>query len=338
MKKSKKREKEVKEEVVETKSVEKSDNIDSIIKELQKDGHVIKRASDIGSTEIIRTGIFGLDYILSGGIHITPGSTRIEMWGGESSFKTTFSLIIAKKFQELGKTVAFIDAENSYDLTYGKILGLDNDKLIISYPETLEEYGDLIIKLIPKTDLIITDSIVSLIPIGEAERDTESPQMALQARVNALITRKIYNAIKDNKTVMIFINQLRQKLGVMYGSPNTSAGGNAFRHFYSTRIEFKTGQAIKENDEKVGVEVKINCIKNKRGVPGRTAEIDFYLNGEYDNKKCLFFAGIKYLTIERSGNTYTFKDVKVTGQDNFIKAMTDENWKDLEENIWGILN
>lgn len=307
---------------------------DQLIKELKKQGFNIKKASDIKKTEYIRTGIFGLDFVLDKGIPQCEGGTRIEFWGPESTCKTTFALLVAKKYQEEDKVCAFIDGEKSYDPVWGKILGLNNDELLMGYPTNLEEYGDMLIELIPKVDLIITDSITSFIPSGEAERNTESVQVALQARINALIVRKVYAAIGEKPITFIFINQMRQKIGVMYGSPNIASGGNALKHFYNTRIEFRAGKPIKDGDEKIGIELKLNCIKNKKGVPGRVAEVDFYLSGEMDNRKSLFYAGIKYLVIERSGNTYEFNGKKEVGKDKFLDALDDKDYIKLEEEIW----
>jgi len=311
--------------------------IEQIQKQLGKEGYSIKLASEIEKDEIIRTGIFGLDYVLSGGIHVCEGGHRLEFFGAESSCKTTIALYVIKKFQSLGKTCAFIDAERSYDKDWGEKLGIDNENLLIIYPNTLEEFGDLMVKLLPTIDLFVIDSIASLIPSGEAERDTAEAQMALSARVNSLITRKIYGSLSNHKTAMIFINQLREKVGVMYGSPNTTSGGHALKHFYNTRIEFKSGKPIEEKDEKIGIELKLNCTKNKKGKPYRVTEIDFYLNGHLDNNKSLFYAGLRFGCIERTGNTYEFNNIKAVGQEKFLSEMTEEHWTNLEQKIWEVM-
>jgi len=312
------------------------DKIEKIQKELLKEGHLIKRASEIKNENKIRTGIFALDYVLTGGISMCEGGHRIEFFGAESSGKTTFALYIIKKYQELGKICAFIDGEKSYDKDWGEKLGVKNDDLLIIYPDSLEEAGNLFVKVIPQVDLLVIDSIVSMIPTGESERDTEEAQMALSARVNALITRKIYHALGDRMVTLIFINQMREKVGVMYGSPYTTGGGRALKHMYNTRIEFRAGKPIEVDKEKVGLEIHMNCVKNKKGVPYRKAELDFYLNGYLDNRKSLFYTGLKYNVIEREGNSYKYGDIKVIGQEKFLEAMpdTDKNWKKIEEEIW----
>ena len=232
------------------------------------------------------------------------------------------------------KVCAFINAEKSYDKQWADIIGIDNKELLIGEVDTLEKAGDLLALMIPKVDLLIVDSIVSLIPIGELERLTEEGQVALQARINALITRKIYNAINKKMTTVIFINQLREKVGTRFGSPDITGGGRAIKHMYNTRILFKTGKPIKEKDEKIGIEMYLYCNKNKKGIPYRRTSIDFYLNGYLDNKKSLFFAGKKYSVIERHGNTYQFGDVKVVGEEKFMEILKDKDWKKIEEEIW----
>ena len=296
--------------------------LDQLQKELAKEGYLIKRASELHREEKMRTGVFGIDYVIDGGISLCEGGHRIEFFGAESSGKTTFALYIIKKFQELGKNCAFVDAERSYDKDWGEKIGIDNEKLLVIQPNSLEEMGNLFVKIIPQLDLIVIDSVVSLIPLGEAERDTESVQMALSARVNSLITRKIYHALGDKLVTMIFINQLREKVGVMYGNPNTTAGGHALKHMYNTRVEFKAGKPIEVEKEKVGLEIKLNCIKNKKGKPFHRTEVDFYFNGYVDNKKSLFYAGQKYGIIERAGNSYKFEEQKFVGQEKFCDGFS----------------
>jgi len=179
-----------------------------------------------------------------------------------------------------------------------------------------------------------------LIPKEETERDTDEPTMALQARVNALITRKIYRAISGRKTTIIFINQLREKVGVMYGNPYTTGGGRALKHLYSTRIEFKAGKPIDigsgDNKERIGMEINLKCVKNKKGIPYRDAIIDFYTNGTIDNKKSLFYSAIKNGIIQLSGKTYTFNDKKAVGKEVFMELLTDKDYKEIENKIWEV--
>jgi len=313
-------------------------SVSQLQKELLKKGYNVKFASEIIDESKIKTGIFTLDYVLSGGIVQCEGGHRIEFWGNESSGKTSFSLHIIKKFQSLGKNCVFIDAEDSYDKTWASLLGVDNEKLTVIKPTSLELFGDMATLLVPQVDLIVIDSIVSLIPESEMERDTNSPTMALSARINALITRKIYNVLANRTTTMIFINQLREKLSP-YGNPYVSGGGHALKHFYNTRIEFKTGKPIDtgtgDNKERLGYEINLKCIKNKKGKPFRTGVIELYFDGSLDNNKSIFFAGLKNGIIEKSGNSYVFGETKIVGKDNFIEQFTD--WDKLEEEIWKVI-
>ena len=316
---------------------EKNANLNKLLRELEKN-YNIKKASEVEPEQILRTGIYPLDYVLSGGIHICEGGHRIEFFGAESSGKTTFALHIIKKYQEEGKTCVFMDAENSYDGEWAKIIGVNNDDLLIVKPKSLEEAGDLFVRLIPEVDLIVIDSIVSLIPEEEIDRETNQPTMGLQARVNALITRKIYGSIARRKTTMIFINQLREKIGVMYGNPYTTGGGRAIKHMYNTRIEFRAGKPIDvgsgDKKERIGIEINLKCIKNKKGKPYRNAVIDFYFTGNIDNKTSLFFSAVKYGIIKRSGAWFEYEKVRTQGKDKLIEELKDKDWKKIEGEIW----
>jgi len=306
--------------------------INQLQKELSKKGYNIKKASEIKKEEIIRTGIFALDYVCDGGIRICEGGHRIEFWGAEGTGKTTFSLHIIKKYQELNKTCVFIDAENSYDVEWANKIGVDNNNLVIIKPSSLEEFGDLMYEIIPKVNLIVIDSIISLIPKEELERNTDQPTMALSARINALISRKIYSALANKTTTLIFINQLREKVGQLYGDPFTSGGGHALRHLYNTRIQFKLGKSIIQKDEKVGYEINLRCIKNKKGKPYRTSQVDVYLDGYIDNKKSLFYSALKYGIIKKSGSWFEYNNIKEQGKEALIKKIKD--WNKIEDEIW----
>lgn len=313
-----------------------SKTLNKLLKELEKKYNV-KLASDIKAEERIHTGVYALDYVLGGGIPLCEGGFRCEFFGAESSGKSTFVLHIVKKFQELGKTCVYIDSENSFSDEWADIIGVNTKELLVMRPNSLEEMGDILVEIIPQTDLIVIDSIVGLIPEGEAERDTAESQMALSARVNSLICRKIYKTIGGKNTTLIFINQLREKLNA-YGNPYTTGGGHALKHLYNTRIEFRAGKPIDvgsgDKKERIGIEINLKGVKNKKGVPYKSAVVDFYFSGQIDNKKSLFFSGIKYGVINLSGKTYTYGDKKAVGKDNFIKLLTDKDYKKIEDEIW----
>jgi len=322
----------------ETQEITENLTIKQLAKELAKSGLPIKTADEVIVEPKVKTDILALDYVLDGGIAIGEGGHRIEFYGAESTAKSTFCLYIIRKYQSLGKKCVFIDGEESYDRDWAEYNGVDNNELLICKPYTLEELGDTLVQIIPQVDLIVIDSIVSFIPEFEQENVTSKEQMALQARVNALITRKIYHAIRGKNTTIIFINQEREKVGIMFGNPKTTGGGHALKHLYNTRLEFKTGKSIVgevgDEKEKVGVEINLNCVKNKKGVPHRTACLDFYFNGYVDNKKTILLQALKFSIIQKSGGWYTFKDRKEQGLDSIKNSITDEEYKEIEKEIW----
>jgi len=313
-------------------------NLKQLQKELERKGYNIKFASEIKEEQKIRTGVFALDYVLGGGISLCEGGHRIELYGAESTAKTTLALQVAKKYQELNKLSVFINAEKDYDKAWAEVLGVKNDKMLIVNVDTLEQCGDVLTTLIPKVDLIILNGIVSLICEEEIERETNEPTMALAARVNALITRKIYNAIGNRTTTLIFINQLRERVGQLYGDPFTRGGGRALKHFYSTSIYTKAGKNIElgkgENKEIIGKEIILKCVKNKKGVPNRVASFDFYFDGKIDNIKSLLHQAIRFGIIKQSGAWVEYKNTKVQGKEKLIESLTEKDWKEIEEEIW----
>lgn len=306
--------------------------------ELKKQGYKLKFASEMKVGPKLKTGIFGLDYILDGGIYQGEGGHRIELYGKENSGKTTFSLYLIKLYQGLAKKCVYINAEQSYDVDWAERIGVDNKKLLIAEPESLEQAGNMLGDFIGKYDLIIMDSVPAIVTQEELDGTMDNKHMASQAKVYSPMTRRLYSATKDHSPTIVFINQLREKVGIMFGSPYNTPGGRALKHFYNTRIEFVQGKMITKGVDKekevIGMEILLNCRKNKRGKPHRVTEIDFFLNGFIDNKKSLFYAGIKYGVISRTGNTYEFNDIKETGLEQFLVSLTGKNLTKLEEEIW----
>jgi len=310
--------------------------VKKIAKELKKLGYKIKMASEIKQSEKIKTGVFALDYVLDGGIYQGEGGHRIELYGKESSCKTTFALQIVAKLQKLGKKCIYINAEQSYDKPWAAKLGVDSDKLYITEPESLEQAGDMLCDLIPEYDLIVVDSIASLIPQEELDGTmVDKKFMASQAKILSPMMRKLYSSLKEHTPTIVFINQLREKVGVMYGNPLDTPGGRAIKHFYNTRVEFRLGKPIQNKDkDKIGYEINLNCTKNKRGKPYRTAVVDFYMEGKIDNMKSLFYSGIKYGLIEQKGSYYSYKEISEQGFDNFVSKLKDKDIEELEKEIW----
>ena len=309
--------------------------------EMKKCGYDLRMASDIKIGSKLKTGIFALDFVLDGGIYQGEGGHRIEFYGRENSGKTTFMLALIKLYQSLGKKCVFINGEGSYDVDWAAVHGVDNRLLFIADPDNLELAGDMLTDFIGKYDLICMDSIPSIVTQEEQDGGLEDKHYASQAKIYSPMMRKLYGATKTHNPTIVMINQLREKIGVLYGNPYTTPGGRALKHFYNTRIEFKIGNMIREEPadkskkgDIIGMEILLNCVKNKRGKPHRVISLDFYLNGHIDNNKSLFFAGMKYGVIERKGSTYTFKDTSEVGQDAFIKKIKDEEWKEIEDEIW----
>ncbi|KKL54590.1 hypothetical protein LCGC14_2263910, partial [marine sediment metagenome] len=308
------------------KKEKKNKNLDRVLSQLEKN-YAVQKGSDIIIEPKIRTGIYPLDYVFDGGISQIVGGHIIEFFGGESSGKTTFAKLVIKKYQELGKVCAFINAENSYDPNWASVLGVDNEKIIIVKPTnlTLEQTGDLIIDLIGKVDLIVVDSISAIVAEEELGTSLSDKAYAPQAKVNSPMCRKINERRSRSNTTIIFINQLREKVGQRYGNPETTSGGRALKHLYDTRIRFRPGKPIThgsgEKLETIGFIIQLWAKKNKKGKPLRKAEINFYLDGTLENQICLFFSAIKYGVIQLSGKTYTYKDKKVVGKDNLLNVL-----------------
>ena len=313
-------------------------DLDKKLKDLEKN-FGLKRASTQKEFETIRTGIYPLDYVMDG-IKLCEGGHKLEFFGNESSGKTTFALKVVKRFQELKKTCVWVVSE-SFHGDWAEKLGVDTSKLLLAYPESVESATDTILEIVEQADLIIVDSVASLIPEAEAEKTMHEQTRGLQAKAYSQFCRKLYREMAHKTTTMIFINQIREKMGVIYGNPETTPCGRALKFLYDTRIEFRAGKAIenkiKETDkkfERIGMEINLFGKKNKLGKSNRRAIIDFYFDGTIDNKKNLLFAGIKYGIIEFSGKTYQFGKLKAVGKDKFIKKLEDKDWKAIEEEVW----
>ena len=315
----------------------KNEKVDKVLKEMERK-YSVHKASEIVVEPKIRTGVYALDYVLDGGISQFKGGHIMEFYGGESSGKTTFCLHVIKKYQSLDKTCAYINAEASYDPQWAEICGVDNANLLVMVPESLEQAGEMLFDLIPKVDLIVIDSIAALVPEEEIDKTLSDKNMASQAKVNTPMCRKINKIRQNHKTSIIFINQMREKVGIMYGNPEHTPGGRALRHLYDSRVQFRAGKPIDigsgDKKERIGMEINLFGKKNKKGKAFKRAVLDFYTNGEVDNRKSLFFAAVKFNVINLTGKTYTFGDRKVVGKDNLIKELTPKEWEKIEKEIF----
>ena len=266
------------------------------------------------NVETIHTGSIGLDLALGGGI---PKGRIIEIYGPESSGKTTLTLHIASECQKEGGTIAFIDAEHALDPEYAKTIGLDLEKVTISQPDSGEQ-GLEIVEILTRSgavDLIIVDSVAALTPKAEIEGMMGDSHMGLQARLMSQALRKLTSIVSETGTTIIFINQLRMKIGVMFGNPETTTGGNALKFYSSVRMEIRRTKKIEvgTGDDKIctGNTVKVKVVKNKISPPFKQAEFDIMYNEGISKAGDLINVGVKNGIIKKAGAFYSYGDIRL---------------------------
>ena len=279
----------------------------------------------------IGTGSFGLDKAL--GIGGLPKGRVVEIYGPESSGKTTLTLQIIAECQKAGGSAAFIDAEHALDPDYAKALGVDIDELLLSQPDTGEqalEVTDLLVKS-GSLDVIVIDSVAALVPRAELEGDMGDSHVGLQARLMSQALRKITGSIQKSNTLVIFINQIRMKIGVMFGNPETTTGGNALKFYSSVRLDIRRVGAIKEGDEIVGNETRVKVVKNKMAPPFKVVDFQILYGKGINRFAEIIEHAVKKSIIEKSGSWYSYNGDKI-GQ-GLAKAsdFLRENPKILEE-------
>lgn len=289
-------------------------------------GSVIRMGDNTVSRDIeaISTGSLGLDIAL--GIGGLPKGRIVEIYGPESSGKTTLTLQVIAECQKAGGTAAFIDAEHALDPSYAQKLGVNVDELLVSQPDTGEqalEITDMLVRS-AAVDVIIVDSVAALTPKAEIEGEMGDSHMGLQARLMSQALRKLTANIKRSNTLVIFINQIRMKIGVMFGSPETTTGGNALKFYASVRLDIRRIGNIKKGEEILGSETRVKVVKNKVAPPFKMTEFDILYNEGISRESEIINLGVQLNLIEKSGAWYSYKGEKVgQGKDNVRQYLKD---------------
>ncbi|MDC0535765.1 recombinase RecA [Francisellaceae bacterium] len=287
----------------------------------------IMRMGDEGvvkDIEAISTGSLGLDVAL--GIGGLPKGRVVEIYGPESSGKTTLTLQAIAECQKKGGTAAFIDAEHALDPVYAEALGVKLDDLIVSQPDTGEQALEIVDMLVRSgsVDMVVVDSVAALTPKAEIDGEMGDSHMGLQARLMSQALRKLTANIKRSNTLVVFINQLRMKIGVMFGNPETTTGGNALKFYASVRIEIRKGSPIKKGDEILGNETKVKVVKNKVSPPFKQAVFDVLYGEGVSLEGELIDLGVKHDMVEKAGAWYSFDGNRIgQGKDNVRQYLKD---------------
>ncbi len=275
--------------------------------------------------DIISTGSLNIDIAL--GIGGLPKGRVVEIYGPESSGKTTLTLHVIAECQKHGGTAAFVDAEHALDPNYAAKLGVDIDNLLISQPDTGEQALEITDMLVRSgaVDIVVIDSVAALTPKAEIEGDMGDSHMGLQARLMSQALRKLTGNIKRSNTMVVFINQIRMKIGVMFGSPETTTGGNALKFYASVRLDIRRIGAIKKGDEVIGNSTRVKVVKNKVAPPFKQAEFEILYGEGISREGELIELGVELGLVKKAGSWYSYKDEKIgQGKDN-VRGFLKEN-------------
>jgi len=281
--------------------------------------------------DVISTGSIGLDAAL--GVGGLPQGRVVEIYGPESSGKTTLTLESIAQAQKKGLTCAFIDAEHALDPAYAKKLGVDIDNLLVSQPDTGEQALEIVDMLVRSAavGMIVVDSVAALTPKAEIEGDMGDSHMGLQARLLSQALRKLTGNIQKSNTLVVFINQLRMKIGVMFGNPETTTGGNALKFYSSVRLDIRRIGAIKKGDEIYGNQTRVKVVKNKVAPPFKQTEFDILYNQGISKESELISIGVEHDIVEKSGAWYSYDGTRIgQGKDN-VREFLKENSAMAEE-------
>ncbi|HYU64851.1 MAG TPA: recombinase RecA [Candidatus Paceibacterota bacterium] len=303
-------------------------NVDLAVKEIQEkygDGSIMKlgdtRRVDV---DVIPTGSISLDLAL--GVGGMPRGRVVEVYGPESSGKTTLALHLVAEVQKMGGVAAYVDAEHALDPEYAKKIGVKIQDLLISQPDTGEQGLEIVETLVKSggVSLVVIDSVAALTPRAEIEGEMDQQHMGLQARLMSHALRKLTGIVSKTNTTVLFINQIRHKIGIMFGNPETTTGGLALKFYASVRLEIRRAAQIQSGDKIVGNRVKVKVVKNKVAAPFRTCEFDILYNEGISAQADLVNAGIQYGVVAKSGSWYTYDGQKLgQGIDGSRKYLKD---------------